>query len=634
MNTLIAIIAGLVTVVVAYTFYARRIDKRIIQPDPKRATPATLYMDGVDFVPTSRNILIGYHFKSIAAAGPIVGAITAANLWGWLPTLLWLIAGVSFIGWASDYSAIVLSVRNEGNSLSAIAHRLIAPRTRIILFVFIFFYLLLVAGAFGGIMAGVLNAQPQSPLGIVVLMVMGLLLGQMLYRWKVGLVPATLLTVGVTLAAVLVGPANFGLPPPAPGKEAPAPVRDWFKNTVNGRINSLKVDAQGKPQPLYTYFDPTVYSARERKFTGAQVNMMPSFVLWTVFILVFCYLGTVLPIWRFAQPVIYIGFWLTALTMLLGFIGAFLAFPLGSTVTIGGKAVAVGTFKLEMFRKFNAGVGGSIQWLWPMLFVTIACGAISGWHALFGTVGTARQLEKETDALPVGGGSMFAEFLLGLLALLAVAVAGGAGAPAFATGVGGFLSVLGIGFQYGVALAFVAFVVIVLVVTQLVFRVMRVTLTEWLGEVFPPVRNPHIAALVGILLAFLLIMTGTWIYLWQLFGGANQLMAALALLLVTLWLVSVRKNALYVGLPMLFMYITTTTAIGITAYNLGRTILAAQLGTGRVAPIVGSVVMIIVAALLIVAAMVIAVDAFRAFRRLRPGPAPVVPQPAPGTSDD
>src|SRR5919197_2361728 len=163
-------------------------------------------MEGVDFVPTSRNVLYGYHFKSIAAAGPIVGAITAGALWGWVPSLIWLVLGVMFMGWASDYSAIVVSVRNEGNSLSAIAHKLIAPRTRRILLLFIFFYLLLVAGAFGNLVAGVLNAQPQTPLAIIALAVMGALAGQMLYRWRTDLILATLVTLGVTLFFVFIGP--------------------------------------------------------------------------------------------------------------------------------------------------------------------------------------------------------------------------------------------------------------------------------------------------------------------------------------------------------------------------------------------------------------------------------------------
>src|SRR5512135_3375058 len=161
MNTLFVVIIGAVVIWAAYNLYARRIDKNVIQVNAGKATPAKMYMDGVDFMPANKNILYGYHFKSIAAAGPIVGVITAANLWGWLPALLWLMVGVSFMGWASDYSAIMLSVRNEGHSLSAVSHRLIAPRTRVILFVFIFFYLLLVAGAFMGIMAALMAARPD-----------------------------------------------------------------------------------------------------------------------------------------------------------------------------------------------------------------------------------------------------------------------------------------------------------------------------------------------------------------------------------------------------------------------------------------------------------------------------------------
>src|SRR5512133_3419223 len=136
MNTLYLVVIAALAIYLVYNFYARRIDRDLIEANAKKATPAKMYMDGVDFMPTSRNVLYGYHFKSIAAAGPIVGPIAAATLWGWMPALLWLTLGVAFLGWASDYSAIMVAVRNDGNSLSAIAHRLIAPRARIILFVF------------------------------------------------------------------------------------------------------------------------------------------------------------------------------------------------------------------------------------------------------------------------------------------------------------------------------------------------------------------------------------------------------------------------------------------------------------------------------------------------------------------
>jgi carbon starvation protein len=540
-------------------------------------------MDGVDFMPTNRNILFGYHFKSIAAAGPIVGAIVAATLWGWVPALIWLVLGVAFMGWVSDYSAIVLSVRNDGNSLSAVAHRLVSPRTRNLLFVFIFFYLLLISGAFVGIMASVMEAQPRTHLGIILLVVMGLLLGQMLYRWRVGLVAATVVTVGVSLLAILMGHVTA--------------VEGFFKWVTDG-LNSWTGGA-----PLVTYFDPTLAG-----FKGAEAKIMPSLLFWAVVISLFCYAGSVLPIWRMAQPVVYVGFWITALAMLLGLAGAALGAFVKPEVT---------QFQIGAFKGWNPQLGqGGIMPLWPMLFVTIACGAISGWHALFGSVGTARQIENEADMLPVGAGSMLAEFLLGLLALLAVSV-GAKGPPvaAFANGLGQFISVWGIPADYAVSLGFAAFIVIVLVVTQLIFRVMRVTLSEWLGEALPPLRNQHVASLISIALAILLVLTGTWIYLWQLFGAANQLMAALSLMLVTIWLVSVGKNWLYAGLPMIFMYLTTVASILVTAYNLYVNVYEPNRMAGRILPVVGSGLMVLVAILLVVAAIFIGVDGWRAFFR-------------------
>jgi carbon starvation protein len=262
-----------------------------------------------------------------------------------------------------------------------------------------------------------------------------------------------------------------------------------------------------------------------------------------------------------------------------------------------------------------------------MLFVTIACGAISGWHALFGSVGTARQLEYETDALPVGGGGMFSENTLGLLSLTAVAVAGGAGAGAFAAGVGRLIHVASfqtIPLAFGTALGFGAFVVIVLTVVQLVFRVMRVTLAEWLGERWVGFKNQHIASVTGMVLSLALVLSGTWVYLWQLFGASNQLLAALSLLLVTVWLRSVGKNPAFAGIPMLFMYVTTMAATAVTAYNLFATI-ATRSGMATIS-VIGAWAMIAVAILLLGAAALIAWDAWHAWNRYRAAP---TPEPAP-----
>jgi carbon starvation protein len=610
MNTLWIVVIGALTIYLAYNFYAKRIDKNVIQSDPKKATPAKMYMDGVDFMPTSRNVLYGYHFKSIAAAGPIVGVITAANLWGWLPSLLWLVIGVSFIGWASDYSAIMVSVRNDGNSLSAISHRLIAPRTRSILFTFIFFYLLLVAGAFMGIMAALLAARPDVVFGIVMLGVMGFLAGQMLYKMKLDLIIVTVIVVGVTLLAMALGPVG------ATAKEGGG--INWV-GPINGATLAVDnaIDSITGGNAIMTVTDPTKADPRlavpSLVTESGAIKTLPSYLFWALFLLAFAYLASTLPIWRFAQPVNYIGFWVTLLTIGLSALGALLAPFIRPDI---------GVFALKPVVTWGFALDATKAWqpIWPMLFVTIACGAISGWHALFGSVGTARQLEYETDGLPVGGGAMFTENTLALLSLVAVSIAGtGGGAGRFAAGVGSLLSVIfGSGFMlYGTALGFGVFMVIVLTVTQLIFRVMRVTLTEWVGESMPALKNMHLSTIISMILTMLLVLTGTWVYLWQLFGASNQLMAALSLLIVTVWLKSLKRNPAYALWPMLFMYITTLAATLVTARNLYVTIVP-QGGAAAV----GAWFMIIISILLFIAALFIAWDGYQAYQRYAAGGKP------------
>ena len=634
MNTLWIVLIAIAVIMAAYKLYAKRIDREILQTDRKRATPATMYMDGVDFMPTSRNVLYGYHFKSIAAAGPIVGVITAANLWGWLPALLWLVVGVSFIGWVSDYSAIMVAVRNDGNSLSAISHKLIAPRTRTILFVFIFFYLMLLAGAFVGILAAILSARPDVPFGIIMLALMGLLAGQMMYRWKMDLIAVTAIVVAVTIAAMALGP--MGQHKDAAGKLVQGP--------IGGAVASLNnaVDRLGGKKPLLSVTDPTASDPRipapgpdgKRPATPAYdpetglVRTLPNYMIWLLFLFLFSYLGANLPIWRFAQPVNYIGFWIMLITIVLSAVGGVLAPLTGVTDSAGAK---IGAFALAAVKDlgFTAEAGKAWQPLWPMLFVTIACGAISGWHALVGSVGTARQLQYETDALPVGAGSMFGEYCLALLSLMAVSIAGvGGGGGRFAAGVGKLIYAGTFGLLpevFGTALGFGAFVMIVLTVTQLVFRVMRVTLTEWLGDRIPPVRNMHVASLISMVLTLALVLTGTWVYLWQMFGASNQLMAALSLLVVTVWLKSEKKNPTFALAPMIFMYLTTLVATFVTARNLYVTIATNPKISGL--PVAGAWAMIGVSVLLIVAALLIGWDGFKAYQRYRVTPPVAAPVP-------
>ena len=625
MNSFWVVVIGAVIITAAYNLYAKRIDRTVIQADANTTTPARMYMDGADFVPTSRFVLYGYHFKSIAAAGPIVGVITAAALWGWLPAIIWLMLGVSFIGWASDYSAIMVAVRNDGNSMSAIAHRLITPRTRTILFVFIFFYLLLVGAAFVGIMAAILDARPDVVFGVLVLALMGLLAGYLIYRARANLMLVTAVVVGVTLLAMTLGPVGVkfvtGKPP------------TWGDGPISGVVNSINTTVN-EGGAMYGVQDPTGADPRITRDAKAKpissrtydaktgtIQVFPSYVLWAVFLLVFSYLGANLPIWRFAQPVNYIGFWVTALAIGLSAVGALIA-PLTDP--------GVARFKIDAFSSFTPPqVTGAFQPLWPMLFVTIACGAISGWHALFGSVGTARQIEYETDALPVGGGGMFTENTLALLSLVAVAITGLTGVTAFATGVGNLLNVVtggALSVTYGTALGFGVFVVIVLTVVQLVFRVMRVTLGEWLGNRWVGFKNQHIATIISSVVVLFFVLSGTWVYLWQLFGASNQLMAALSLLIVTVWLAATRRNPAFAGIPMVFMYVTTMAATLVTAWNLYKTV-ATKAGVATIS-VIGGWAMIAVAVLLFVAALVIAFDGWSAWARYR-GREPAEARPAP-----
>src|SRR5512143_2692373 len=204
MNSLIVLILAAAGIVLGYFVYARYIDRKIVKPDAKKATPARMYMDGVDFTPANRNVLFGYQFKSIAALGPILGPIIAVQ-WGWLPALLWVILGTFFIGWVQDYSSIILGVREEGQSFGALSYRFISPRGRTILLLFIYFYLLLIMGAFGKIVGYDLMTNPAVPLGVLLVIGVGLLAGQMTYKWRMDIILVSGLTVVLAFVGIWLG---------------------------------------------------------------------------------------------------------------------------------------------------------------------------------------------------------------------------------------------------------------------------------------------------------------------------------------------------------------------------------------------------------------------------------------------
>jgi carbon starvation protein len=579
MNSVFVLILAGLGIAIGYGVYAKSIDRRIVQPDDSKATPATMYMDGVDFTPANRNVLFGYQFKSVAALGPIVGPIVAVR-WGWLPALLWIILGTFFIGWVQDYASIVVGVREEGQSFGALSYRLVSPRARSILLIFIYAYLLLIMGAFGKIVGYDLMTNGAVPFGVLIVILAGILAGQMTYKMKQDIILTTVVTVIIAFLGIIVAKQQF--------------MQDIF-----AAINGTKDGAA----PAIVFGDVT----------------WPQF-LWSLVTLILCGIGAILPIWRWAQPINYVAFWIVLAGIVGGTLGLLIWHPSISSGDFPAFTTWNGTFETD------AGSLPAFGPLWPLLFVTIAGGAISGWHSLVSSSGTARQLEREGDALFVGGGSMFLEMFVACLALLTavvgvggekyVALVGaGSNAGVFANGLATFLNKIGIPVDYGLPYAMVFLTLMALTIMYLVVRFMRVASAEFLGDRLPAIRNVTLGTVVALVLSAILIWTGFWSHIWILFGGANQLMAALALLLVTLWLMSKGKSYAWAFVPFIFMFITTIAALAKTAYDTIDRALNVE-GLSATARF-GSWLSGAIAIVLIVAALILAYDAIKALQKYR-----------------
>jgi len=582
MNAIFVLLIGVVVIALGYGYYARTINTRVIQPDDKKATPAKMYMDGVDFTPANRNVLFGYQFKSIAALGPILGPIIAVQ-WGWLPALLWVIFGTLFIGWVQDYASIIMGVREEGQSFGALSYRLVSPRAKTLLLTFIYFYLWLIMGSFGVQVGFNLLTNPAVPLGVIIVILAGILAGQMTYKWRRDIILTSVVTVVIAFVGIWLG-------------TLPA-VKTFFTSLL-----ALTPSADGK-----SMVSPTLFlQVTQAKLIGSLL------------VVIICYFGAVLPIWRWAQPVNYVSFWIVLFGIVGGLVGLLIWRP------------GMGDF--PAYTGFNvAGLGP----LWPMLFVTIACGAISGWHSLVSSSGTARQLEKETDALYVGGGAMFLEMFFAIMAFLTATTAfgglqgykdagGGAGAAkVFSVGLATFMNQWGLPKDLGVAYGSVFLTIMALTIMYLVVRFMRVASAEALGDQIPPLKNVHIGSIIALLLTLILIWLVPFLQIWAVFGAANQLMASLALLLVTLWLMSKGKNYLWTFIPFIFMFITTIAALLYKTYeaffiNLPKMVdpvanKIASVGQFAAAQIIIGAVSLI----LVIAALILAWDALKAFQRYR-----------------
>jgi carbon starvation protein len=348
-------------------------------------------------------------------------------------------------------------------------------------------------------------------------------------------------------------------------------------------------------------------------WVGTVLNMKFSYTTILICVLIFGYFSSILPVWRFIQPYNYSSVYVVYFGIIAGVIG----------IIIGHKPMT-----LPAFTSWSIGMGP----LWPLLFVTIACGAISGWHSLVSSTATSRQLENELDTRPVTAGAMFAEFTIAIIAVIVCATAFADKAAyiakvsnpvgIFVGGLGGAITSLGLPLSYAGALAGMMIIILALTVLNLVFRFMKVASAEVLGDTWSVAKNPHVATIVALVITYVLVKTGTWLYVWVLFGGANQLMASFALLLITLFLVQKAKNYKIAIYPMFFMYATTVSALFYTSFF--KLIPAAFAGK----KVFGNLFAAAVAILLIILALILAYDGWKAFKKFRAGVAEEAPAEA------
>jgi len=504
----VVILLGLVLYAIAYWGYVKWFDRNVIESDPKRETPAHTYMDGVEFFPSNRYILFGFQWKSIAALGPVTGPIIALQ-WGWLPGLLWILFGTIFIGWIHDYGSLMVSSRSEGASFGPITYELISPRARTFLLWYILWYIILILSSFSNVVAKqIFPTYPVSPIPVLIVALVGILAGFATYKLKVNIVYTTIVAVVVMFLGIWAG---IAMPITVPLSTAVA----VFPNAVD---------------------------------------------FWILITLLFCFLGAVLPIWVFIQPINYLSFYLVYAGIIGIILGAFIGAP---------------NYQAPMTTVFFD--PGKIAPLWPMMFVTIACGAISGWHSLIGSSVSSKQLDTEPDAHFIGGGAMLAEGILALVALTAVAIlspsaiVGKLPADKFVIGGSTLLGNLGIPASVGNALTAVMLIILAITIMHIGLRITRLVLSDLAGPRFGGIfKNKYVSAIIISIIVYIVTSDHTgaaFSYIWGTFGGANQLMAGLALMIVSLWLTREKRPTKYTMIPMLFMLVTTLSALTYLSYD-------------------------------------------------------------------
>ncbi|ERH03405.1 MAG: carbon starvation protein, putative membrane protein [Halorubrum sp. J07HR59] len=534
----------LVTFTIAYIGYSRYL-AQFLELDDTDETPAHKYEDGHEYVPAKKPVLLGHHFSSIAGGAPIIGPITAGAVWGWVPALLWIVIGNPLMGAVHDFVSLSGSLRHEGRSIGYMLGEYVGDRGKDMLLWFAFLTVILVVAVFARVVALVFTAYPAVVTVSTLYIALALIFGVYLYQFNGPLIPGTVLFVAGVFASVWVGiqypVALFELAGAASHAEGTIVLFSGVGSWVPGAA-ALGGNTAG----------------------------------WIPIVMIYSAIASSLPVWVLLQPRDY----LSSFLLYTGVGGAVVAIIVGSLFSTASQPLVVA----DSIGAWNGfwGIEGVFLPLFPLLFLTIACGTISGFHSLVSSGTTAKQLDKESDARAIGYGGMLGEGLLASVALSTIAIAGataGTGIdralPNFADGGGIMLTSLGVPVQVGSVFMALVLVSFLLTSTDTAVRLGRYMMEEIVevtlgqnnagfgGGFGSLARGRYTNPILQVVPAYLLVISDQWTVLWALFGGANQLLAALALLTATVWLANwdSTKQLVSTGVPMAIM--ATITILGL-----------------------------------------------------------------------
>lgn len=525
MSGILVALIGMVVLALGYRYYSKFIAERIFKLDPNYETPAHKYKDGVDFVPTNKFVLWGHHFTSVAGAAPILGPAIAVY-WGWIPAFLWVILGTVFAAGVHDFGTLVLSVRHRGQSVGTIADRLIGQRAKILFLFIILILVLMVNAVFAWVISNLFITYPSSVLPVFIQIPLAIWIGYAVYKRQKKMLVPSLIALAIMYAAAIAA----------------------------SKFEFLQID-------LVKYM-----GGEDGTGLFGLSTVGTAFFIWIMILMVYVYIASTLPVWKLLQPRDFINSHQLVVGLGILYLGLLFTNP---TITAPATNAV-----------------NDVSWF-PLLFITIACGAISGFHGLVSSGTSSKQLDKETDARFVGYLGAVGEGVLALISILAVITffatkddflatyssfteANGAGLGIFVQGAATLAQ--GLMIPTDIAVTIVSIIVVSFAATTLdsSVRLMRYIIAE-LGMEYnvPALEKKHVATSIAVLSSAALVLLpegpqgfGSGGYLlWPLFGTSNQLLAAISLLLIAVWLRRLGRNYIVVLIPMFFVLGTTLLAM-------------------------------------------------------------------------